>query len=153
MSMIINKIISRLLYGNHSSTRILKRYLFFTNQIISKQTKYNLNLVSNYSKAIENKLEHCNIGTIGHVDHGKTTLTAAITKILSKEGFANYIPYDEIDKAPEEKARGVINIDLHIYISSYSFYVQASLLMLHISDIVLPKDIMLTQIVPDMLIM
>lgn len=50
--------------------------------------------------------EHCNIGTIGHVDHGKTTLTAAITKVLAKTGNAKYVSYDEIDKAPEEKARG-----------------------------------------------
>lgn len=52
-------------------------------------------------------IKHCNIGTIGHVDHGKTTLTAAITKVLSKDGLANFISYDEIDKAPEEKARGL----------------------------------------------
>lgn len=53
------------------------------------------------------EIKHCNIGTIGHVDHGKTTLTAAITKVLSKDGLANFISYDEIDKAPEEKARGL----------------------------------------------
>jgi elongation factor Tu len=57
------------------------------------------------------KKPHLNIGTIGHVDHGKTTLTAAITKILEKRGMAKYIPFDEIDKAPEEKERGItINI-------------------------------------------
>ncbi len=50
---------------------------------------------------------HLNIGTIGHVDHGKTTLTAAITKVLAAKGFAQYTAYDEIDKAPEEKARGL----------------------------------------------
>ena len=50
---------------------------------------------------------HCNIGTIGHVDHGKTTLTAAITKVLSKlvDGFVNFVIHDQIDKAPEEKER------------------------------------------------
>lgn len=54
---------------------------------------------------------HANIGTIGHVDHGKTTLTAAITKVLQKDGLARYVSYDAIDKAPEEKARGItINI-------------------------------------------
>lgn len=59
----------------------------------------------------ERKKPHLNIGTIGHVDHGKTTLTAAITKILEKRGMAKYIPFDEIDKAPEEKERGItINI-------------------------------------------
>lgn len=50
--------------------------------------------------------KHVNVGTIGHVDHGKTTLTAAITKVLQKTGFADYVSYDQIDKAPEEKARG-----------------------------------------------
>jgi elongation factor Tu len=50
---------------------------------------------------------HLNVGTIGHIDHGKTTLTAAITKYLSLKGFANYVPFDQIDKAPEEKARGI----------------------------------------------
>ncbi|XP_057380028.1 elongation factor Tu-like [Daphnia carinata] len=54
---------------------------------------------------------HANIGTIGHVDHGKTTLTAAITKVLQKDGLAKFVSYDAIDKAPEEKARGItINI-------------------------------------------
>ena len=48
---------------------------------------------------------HCNIGTIGHVDHGKTTLTAAITKVLAEKGQAHFTAYDQIDKAPEEKAR------------------------------------------------
>lgn len=50
--------------------------------------------------------KNINVGTIGHVDHGKTTLTAAITKVLQKKGLANYTSYDDIDKAPEEKARG-----------------------------------------------
>ena len=49
---------------------------------------------------------HCNIGTIGHVDHGKTTLTAAITKVLAESGGAEFIAFDQIDKAPEEKERG-----------------------------------------------
>lgn len=50
---------------------------------------------------------HCNIGTIGHVDHGKTTLTAAITKVLSEQGLANFTAYNQIDKAPEEQMRGI----------------------------------------------
>jgi len=59
----------------------------------------------------ERKKPHLNIGTIGHVDHGKTTLTAAITKVLSKQGKAQFMAYDQIDKAPEERERGVtINI-------------------------------------------
>ncbi|XP_064542709.1 elongation factor Tu [Drosophila montana] len=57
---------------------------------------------------------HCNVGTIGHVDHGKTTLTAAITKILSKKGLADYVPYEQIDRAPEEKARGITINACHI---------------------------------------
>ena len=57
---------------------------------------------------------HCNIGTIGHVDHGKTTLTAAITKILAETGGAEFTNYDQIDKAPEEKARGITISTAHV---------------------------------------
>ena len=57
---------------------------------------------------------HCNIGTIGHVDHGKTTLTAAITKILSEAGGAEFTAYDQIDKAPEEKERGITIATAHV---------------------------------------
>ena len=57
---------------------------------------------------------HCNVGTIGHVDHGKTTLTSAITRILSETGGATYIEYDKIDKAPEEKARGITINTAHV---------------------------------------
>ena len=57
---------------------------------------------------------HCNIGTIGHVDHGKTTLTAAITKVLSETGGAKAVAYDQIDKAPEEKERGITINTSHI---------------------------------------
>ncbi|MBG7616991.1 MAG: elongation factor Tu [Chloroflexi bacterium] len=57
---------------------------------------------------------HCNVGTIGHVDHGKTTLTAAITLVLSKKGFADYRPFDSIDNAPEERARGVTIAIQHV---------------------------------------
>jgi elongation factor Tu len=57
---------------------------------------------------------HCNIGTIGHVDHGKTTLTAAITKVLAEKGQATYTAYDQIDKAPEEKARGITIATAHV---------------------------------------
>ena len=55
----------------------------------------------------ERNKPHCNIGTIGHVDHGKTSLTAAITKVLAESGGADFQAYDQIDKAPEEKARGI----------------------------------------------
>jgi elongation factor Tu len=57
---------------------------------------------------------HCNIGTIGHVDHGKTTLTAAITTVLSKKGWAKAQAYDQIDKAPEEKERGITINTAHV---------------------------------------
>jgi elongation factor Tu len=57
---------------------------------------------------------HCNIGTIGHVDHGKTSLTAAITKILAETGGATFQAYDQIDKAPEEKARGITISTAHV---------------------------------------
>jgi len=54
----------------------------------------------------ERKKPHVNVGTIGHVDHGKTTLTAAITKVLSNKGWAQFTAFDQIDKAPEERERG-----------------------------------------------
>jgi len=57
---------------------------------------------------------HCNVGTIGHVDHGKTTLTAAITKVLAFQGKAQYRAYDSIDNAPEEKARGITIATAHV---------------------------------------
>jgi elongation factor Tu len=62
----------------------------------------------------ERSKPHCNIGTIGHVDHGKTSLTAAITKILAEKGGAKYTAYDEIDKAPEERARGITISTAHV---------------------------------------
>ena len=58
--------------------------------------------------------EHCNVGTIGHVDHGKTSLTAAITKVLAESGGATFTAYDQIDKAPEEKARGITISTAHV---------------------------------------
>ncbi len=67
------------------------------------------------SKAkFERKKPHCNIGTIGHVDHGKTTLTAAITKVLAEKGGAEFMAYDQIDKAPEERARGITISTAHV---------------------------------------
>src|SRR5215470_4261170 len=57
---------------------------------------------------------HCNIGTIGHVDHGKTSLTAAITKVLAKTGGATFLAYDQIDKAPEERERGITISTAHV---------------------------------------
>src|SRR5205809_2404109 len=57
---------------------------------------------------------HCNVGTIGHIDHGKTTLTAAITKVLAESGGATFVPFDQIDKAPEEEARGITIATAHV---------------------------------------
>ena len=57
---------------------------------------------------------HVNVGTIGHVDHGKTTLTAAITKVLSQRGWAEFVPFDQIDKAPEERERGITIATAHV---------------------------------------
>jgi elongation factor Tu len=62
----------------------------------------------------ERNKPHVNIGTIGHVDHGKTTLTAAITKVLAKTGGATFLAYDQIDKAPEERARGITISTAHV---------------------------------------
>lgn len=62
----------------------------------------------------ERNKPHCNIGTIGHVDHGKTTLTAAITKVLAEKGGADFTAYDMIDKAPEERARGITISTAHV---------------------------------------
>ncbi len=65
-------------------------------------------------KKFERTKPHCNVGTIGHVDHGKTTLTAAITKVLAEAGGAEYTAYDMIDKAPEERARGITISTAHV---------------------------------------
>src|SRR5579862_867252 len=62
----------------------------------------------------DRKKPHCNIGTIGHVDHGKTTLTAAITKVLAETGGAKFLAYDQIDKAPEERERGITIATAHV---------------------------------------
>ncbi|NQT09950.1 MAG: elongation factor Tu [Desulfobacteraceae bacterium] len=65
-------------------------------------------------KKFERTKPHVNVGTIGHIDHGKTTLTAAITKHLALKGMADYVPFDEIDKAPEEKERGITIATAHV---------------------------------------
>lgn len=65
-------------------------------------------------QAFERKKPHANVGTIGHIDHGKTTLTAAITKVLALKGYANYRAFDSIDNAPEEKARGITIAIAHV---------------------------------------
>ena len=62
----------------------------------------------------ERNKPHVNIGTMGHIDHGKTTLTAAITKVQADKGMADFTPFDEIDKAPEEKERGITIAIAHV---------------------------------------
>ncbi|MBS3973686.1 MAG: elongation factor Tu [Actinobacteria bacterium] len=71
-------------------------------------------------KKFERTKPHVNIGTIGHVDHGKTTLTAAITKTLAEKGWADFTPFDQIDKAPEERERGITIAIAHVEYESES---------------------------------
>ncbi|HEX5757901.1 MAG TPA: elongation factor Tu, partial [Thermoanaerobaculia bacterium] len=66
----------------------------------------------------ERSKPHVNVGTIGHVDHGKTTLTAAITKVLAKKGLASFVAFDQIDKAPEERERGITIATAHVEYAS-----------------------------------
>lgn len=92
--------------------RHLGHELFYCKKVFILNGKRVLNFCTTAEKV------HVNIGTIGHVDHGKTTLTAAITKITSKAGLSKFISYDEIDRAPEEKARGITINASHIGYSS-----------------------------------
>src|SRR5713226_767275 len=80
------------------------------------------------SKMSKEKFErtkpHVNVGTIGHVDHGKTTLTAAITKVLAKQGMAQFMAYDQIDKAPEERERGITIATAHVECPGHADYIK-----------------------------
>jgi elongation factor Tu len=89
---------------------------YFKNEVIGKYEILNscLRGVAMSKKRFERKKPHVNIGTIGHIDHGKTTLTSAITKHLAKKGLAEFMPFDAIDKAPEEKARGITIATAHV---------------------------------------
>lgn len=104
---------------NTANNKLLHRLLFSPGAV-----RVNLTPLSQWSptlaisarqysekRVFERNKPHCNIGTIGHVDHGKTTLTAAITKVLAEKDLAESKDYNEIDNAPEEKARGItINV-------------------------------------------
>lgn len=87
---------------------------FLTGDIVQQWNRYSTNTAIANAAVKEQGKAHCNIGTIGHVDHGKTTLTSAITKVLAKKGLSKYIAYDEIDRAPEEKSRGITINACHI---------------------------------------
>jgi elongation factor Tu len=76
--------------------------------------RYTLNLTRGLAAKFDRSKPHVNIGTIGHVDHGKTTLTMAITKVLSEKGWSKAMTYEEIDRAPEEKARKITINTSHI---------------------------------------
>ena len=82
--------------------------LFVTNYSVRRQALQHL-----FSTYIRSK-PHVNIGTIGHVDHGKTTLTAAITRVLAEQGKSKAVAYEDIDKAPEERARGITINATHV---------------------------------------
>ena len=84
-------------------------------------------------KKFERTKPHVNIGTIGHVDHGKTTLTAAITSCLAHAGLTDFIPFDKIDKAPEERARGITIATSHVeYETENRHYAHVDLSLIHI---------------------
>ncbi len=81
-----------------------------TSRLVTRSTPF---LARSYA-AFDRSKPHVNIGTIGHVDHGKTTLTAAITKVLADKGQANFLDYGSIDRAPEERARGITISTAHV---------------------------------------
>ena len=82
----------------------------------SRTNRYVLNLTATrgFAANFDRSKPHVNIGTIGHVDHGKTTLTQAITKVLSEKGWSDAMTYEDIDRAPEEKARKITINTSHI---------------------------------------
>ncbi|KAI0715237.1 translation elongation factor Tu [Earliella scabrosa] len=119
------RVIARRLYSSratqsfYSCTRSSVRYpATSVHQPLCRTVGRNLIFARGYAEPASTKFSrakpHLNIGTIGHVDHGKTTLTAAITKVLSEKGAASFTDYAEIDKAPEEKARGITINSAHV---------------------------------------
>lgn len=141
-----------LIRSNHQLTRpILAR------NCISLENYGSLRLFSSakIAEAADGELlNHCNVGTIGHVDHGKTTLTAAITKVLAKDGLASFVSYDQIDRAPEEKARGITINAAHIGYSTakrtyahtdcpgHADYVKVCIIAINILDLGLIKNLL-----------
>lgn len=87
---------------------LLNRFNFkLAANLIKNTANLNICKFSLNSFKLSDKKENINIGTIGHIDHGKTTLTAAITKVLAEKNQSTFVPYDKIDSAPEEKRRGI----------------------------------------------
>lgn len=89
-----------------------------TNSYLNKCTLFSETLKHCALRTYSTNVAHCNVGTIGHVDHGKTTLTAAITKVTSNAGLSKYVSFEDIDRAPEEKARGITINVAHVEYSS-----------------------------------
>lgn len=117
VNLIVNQ--SRLSFNLSNHTKLFNSHICLRN----------LNHFKSFSSKVKDELKelpdkpHCNVGTIGHVDHGKTTLTAAITRVLEKDGLANFTSYDQIDKAPEEKARGITINAAHVgYATKFRTY-------------------------------
>jgi elongation factor Tu len=81
---------------------------------LSRNQRHVLTATRGFAKNFNRSKPHVNIGTIGHVDHGKTTLTQAITKVLSEKGWCDAMTYEDIDRAPEEKARKITINTTHI---------------------------------------
>lgn len=116
----VNKKILHVAFRRCDSLPALNLSSFCNNCYNNLKFARTANVYGNTSrKYSSDEKKHINIGTIGHVDHGKTTLTSAITRVLQNSGLANYVSYDQIDRAPEEKARGTPYIFLKFYNSYY----------------------------------
>lgn len=95
-----------LYFSSSATTHNLKLNINRNSSVLYEKCNRFCSTQSFESVDVKNEQVNCNVGTIGHVDHGKTTLTSAITTVLAKQGLAESVAYDEIDRAPEEKARG-----------------------------------------------
>ncbi|XP_013168654.1 PREDICTED: elongation factor Tu, mitochondrial-like isoform X2 [Papilio xuthus] len=102
------------IFSNYPKKLLINHSFQNNTKLVLSVSNVNIQKYCTKAKVKTKEKKHCNIGTIGHVDHGKTTLTAAITKVLSKDGSAQFVSYDEIDKAPEEKARGITINAAHV---------------------------------------